>query len=328
MDFAEHFKKGIFHITDRDFNEKALELFRYQAQNNPVYSKFIRSLKKDLFHISSIEFIPFLPIGFFKTQEIKTGHFLHELIFRSSGTTARERSSHFIKDSEFYKIVARKSFETFYGKPQDYTFLALLPSYLENKDSSLIYMINYFIDLSGGASRYLSPDFSDFLSSLEEARKLGKKIILWGVTYALLDLAESVPIDLSDITVIETGGMKGRRKEITREELHSFLKERLNLKKVDSEYGMTELLSQAYSKEEGLFSCPPWMKVMIHDLNDPFSQAGQGREGIINIIDLANVDSCAFIGTEDLGKTFEKDKFQVRGRMDNSDVRGCNLLNF
>jgi phenylacetate-coenzyme A ligase PaaK-like adenylate-forming protein len=328
VEFSESFKRSVFDISGRNFNEKALELFRFQSENNLVYQKFLESLKVKTSEINTIDSIPFLPIEFFKTQKVVTGSFIPQQVFHSSGTTGQERSNHYIKDTVFYKEVARKAFESIYGLLENYIILALLPSYQENKNSSLIHMMNHFIENAGNGSMYVSSDFDQWKEILTKARKTGKKVILWAVTYALLDLADSHPQDLSDLIVIETGGMKGRRKEITREELHALLKARFKLEQVHSEYGMSELLSQAYSKEEGVFSTPAWMKILIRDVNDPLSLVSGNREGAINIIDLANVDSCAFIGTQDIGKYFEKDKFLIKGRMDNSDIRGCNLMYF
>lgn len=327
MSFSNTFKNGLFEINERNFNEKALDLFNYQAKNNVVYKNYLQLLKTDPASITDISKIPYLPILFFKNQQVITGNDLHEVVFYSSGTTGENRSNHYIKDLSFYNKVAEKIFEKFYGKLSDYVILALLPSYLENKSSSLIYMINHFIsktnsDLSG----FVLENSSKIDHKINQARRENKKIILWGVSYALLDLAEHSPMDLSDTIVLETGGMKGRREEMTRENLHRILKEKFNVANIHSEYGMTELLSQGYSKGNGIFEVPAWMKILTREIHDPFSiNSGKGRGGI-NVIDLANVDSCAFIETQDIGMVSENDKFEVLGRFDNSDIRGCNLL--
>ncbi|HXA00723.1 MAG TPA: hypothetical protein VNW99_01975 [Cytophagaceae bacterium] len=327
VDFIQSFKDGLFKINHHDFNEKALSLFRYQAENNTMYKEYLTNLRVDISSIKDILQIPFLPISFFKHHEVLTGNPVIRLIFSSSGTTGAERSKHYVADPEFYKTVSTEIFRKYYGAIKDYIFIALLPSYQENPGSSLIFMINHFMKESSELSPgFLSKNYAKFPSAIQEARSKGKKIILFGVGFALLDLAQELEgIDLSDLIIIETGGMKGRREEMTREELHGILKGAFKLEFVHSEYGMTELLSQAYSKGNGVFECPPWMKIFIRDINDPFSMSNS-RNGGINIVDLANIDSCAFIETEDLGRKIDKNTFEVLGRFDNSDVRGCNLL--
>lgn len=329
MSFSNSFKDELFNITDRNFNEKALELFNYQAKNNLVYKNYLQLLKVNPSSVSSITEIPFLPIQFFKTQKIITDDFSPEVIFYSSGTTGEERSQHYVKDLSFYKSVSRYIFSKFYGPLENFTLLALLPSYLENKSSSLIYMINHFTEESGNVhSGFVLNDFKNIEKKIGEARAGNSRVILWGVSYALLDLAEQYPMDLSDCIVLETGGMKGRRKEMVREDLHQILKENFKAPAIHSEYGMTELLSQAYSAGEGLFSAPSWMKILIRELHDPLALNATLGNGGINIIDLANVDSCAFIETQDVGRLEKNGEFEIRGRFDNSEIRGCNLLYF
>jgi phenylacetate-coenzyme A ligase PaaK-like adenylate-forming protein len=329
MDFIQSFKDDLFQINPDNFNEKAMALFRHQAAHNAIYHQYLKNLRVDSSKISDISQIPFLPISFFKYHKVLTGTPIVKQTFSSSGTTGAERSKHYVADPEFYKKVSSEIFRKFYGELTDYIFIALLPSYQENSESSLIFMINHFMksgnELSPG---FLSKDYSKFNAQIQEARSKGKKIVLFGVGFALLDLAEQVKdMDLSDLILIETGGMKGRKEEMTREELHSIFKKAFHLETVHSEYGMTELLSQAYSKGNGVFECPPWMIFFIRDVNDPFNLSNSANGGI-NIVDLANVDSCAFIETEDIGRKIDKKTFEVLGRLDNSDIRGCNLLYF
>jgi phenylacetate-coenzyme A ligase PaaK-like adenylate-forming protein len=320
------FESHLYDVNGQSFEEKALALFRFQATYNQIYREFIRNLSVDINNILSIERIPFLPISLFKKHEIKSGNWKPVMEFQSSGTTGITTSKHLIPDLQFYQNHAERCFNHFFGDVADYHFLAFLPSYVERKNSSLIAMIDWFIKKSQSpVSGYYLNNVERLLSDLESLRGDKKKVILWGVSFALLDLVERYQPDLSHCVVFETGGMKGRRKEITREELHSILKKGFNINSVYSEYGMTELLSQAYSLGEA-FSCPPWMKVMTRELSDPL-QIIEGEEtGGINIIDLANAHSVAFIETEDLGKVYKNGFFEVLGRIDNSDVRGCNLL--
>jgi hypothetical protein len=325
MDFKESFKKDLFNISDQNFNDKAILLFKYQAKHNPIYRQYLDLLGKDPDKVSLIEEIPFLPILFFKTQEIKTDIFTEKQIFFSSGTTGLQTSRHYVADPEFYLKNCEEIFRKFYGNLSEFIILALLPSYQQNPGSSLIYMVNHFIKKSGNP-------FSGFvtektlLENLKKYKENPARKLLIGVSYALWDLAENEHPDLSDFIVMETGGMKGRREELVREELHQILKGGLNVKKVHSEYGMTELLSQAYSEGNGFFSGPDWFKILLRDINDPLT-IGSGRSsGGINVIDLANVDSCAFIETQDLGRISDGKNFEVLGRFDNSDIRGCNLL--
>jgi hypothetical protein len=320
------FESQLYSLNAQSFEEKALSLFRFQAAHNQIYREFITNLSVDVNRISSINKIPFLPISFFKKHEIKTGEWQPVMEFQSSGTTGTTTSKHFLPDLSFYQRHAEKCFNYFFGDVSDYHFLAFLPSYVERKNSSLIAMIDWFISRSQSSiSGYYLNDKEKLLRDIESLRGDKKKPILWGVSFALLDLVEQYQPDLSHCIVFETGGMKGRRKEITREELHSTLKKGLNLDSVYSEYGMTELFSQAYSLGN-TFSCPPWMRVLTRELSDPLQVGTYNATGGINVVDLANWHSVAFIETEDLGRVYSNHHFEVLGRIDNSDVRGCNLM--
>jgi len=314
--------------NDTGFLETALEIFRYQSQNNPLYSEFTGrpGIKKKT--VDDLTSLPFLPAEFFRNFRVFTENRKHELVFESSGTTGSLKSRHFVADPSIYRKSFRKSFNLFYGDPSDYCIAALLPSYVERQNSSLVYMMNDLIRLTGTPlSGFFKDDFRELLATIAKARKTERRIMLMGVSFALLDFAGEYSPDLSDVIVMETGGMKGKRKELTRDELHSILKEKFNAGVIHSEYGMTELLSQAYSKGEGIFHCPPWMKIIIRDPHDPLSLTMEpGITGAINVIDLANVYSCSFIATDDLGKLREDGGFEVLGRIDDSDIRGCNLL--
>ena len=324
---------GIFSIkAKKDFEKKALEVFRFQAENNPVYKKYIEQLGIHPQKIKSVSAIPFLPIEFFKTLEIVSR--LHvsgqAQLFLSSGTTGAERSRHFVQDVSLYEKSFRRCFEMFYGDVKQYAVLALLPSYYENKNSSLLYMA---MDLIRQSKNKQSGFFNDrdetIIQSVKDLLKQKQKIFLFGVSFALLDLAEKLLTpyaDTKNLIVMETGGMKGRREEITREELHEILCRKFGVKKIHSEYGMTELLSQAYSERDGIFKCPPWMKVFARDVKDPFQILPAGKTGALNIIDLANINSSSFIAAQDIGKIYKDGLFEVLGRIDNSDLRGCNLL--
>lgn len=321
-------KSQIFNIkTEHEFNKVSLKIFNYQYDCNLIYQKFCKLLKIIPKNISSVQQIPFLPIQFFKTHQIKTSEFDAEQIFLSSGTTGMKQSKHFVKDISLYENSYCKSFEQFYGKIEDYCVLALLPSYLEREGSSLIYMMDDLIQRSKHPeSGFFLENYSELIRILQKNGKNRQKTMLFGVSFALLDLAEQHQVDLSNVVIMETGGMKGRRKELTRDELHSIYKASFNVSEIHSEYGMTELLSQAYSTGNGVFKTPNWMKVLIRDVNDPFSYIQYNKTGGINVIDLANIDSCSFIATQDLGKKNEANEFEVLGRFDNSDLRGCNLL--
>lgn len=319
----------IFSASPSNFEELALEVFRFQSKVNPVYKKYLEILKVDAFKVNSIGDIPFLPISLFKSQQIIAEGFEPEKVFTSSGTTGTETSKHYVASLALYEKSFRKSFELFYGNVSDYCILALLPSYLEREGSSLVYMASDLIEKSNNPSSgfYLN-NTSELVDALLKSESQGKPCLLLGVTFALLDLAKSVNLSLKNTIVMETGGMKGRGKELVREEAHEIMQKSFGVEKIHSEYGMTELLSQAYSKGDGFFSCPPWMSIKIRDPYDPFSLIAEGKTGAINIIDLANLYSCAFIQTDDLGKTYENGNFEVIGRMDGSQIRGCNLLTF
>lgn len=325
----ENFSSRIFNITDdRGFTELSLEIFKYQYGNNPVYRSFVDYLGKDAGKISSVNDIPFMPIEFFRNHTVITGEIRVEMIFESSGTTGILTSKHFITDLKLYEESFLKGFKRFYGAPAQYIIAALLPSYTERAGSSLVYMVDSLIKKTNHRlSGFYKENIEDFIIKAGSKKNQNRKIMLIGVSFALLDLAEKSGSDLSGYIIMETGGMKGRRKEITRAELHSILGERLNAGPVHSEYGMTELLSQAYSKGGGIFNCPPWMKILIRDPQDPLELINEpGRTGGINIIDLANVNSCSFLSTSDLGRLGEDGSFEVLGRFDNSDIRGCNLM--
>lgn len=314
----------IFNINNQlDFNELALKIFYYQAENVEVYKKYLYYLGIEPKSIDHVEAIPFLPIRFFKSHKVIHKNVDYEKVFLSSGTTKAIRSRHFVSSLKIYENSFLKSFETSYGNIENYTFLALLPSYLDQGESSLIYMTNELIKRANKQSKYISKIDSNTLYLLNKLAS--KKVILLGVSYALLDLAEKHQLDLSNWIIMETGGMKGRRKEITRDELHQILKKAFNVSSIHSEYGMTELLSQAYSKKDGYFNCPSWMRTEIREINDPFKKCRENKTGGINIIDLANIYSCSFLATDDLGKKNKKG-FKVLGRFDHSDTRGCNQL--
>jgi phenylacetate-coenzyme A ligase PaaK-like adenylate-forming protein len=318
----------IFQIkNETEFEKIALEVFAFQAKNNPVYQEYLSYLSVDIHQIKSLQDIPFLPIEFFKSRKVVSSQEEAKAIFTSSGTTGNLTSRHFVPDLNLYEWSFKKGFEAFYGNIEDYCILALLPSYLEREGSSLIYMMEHLIrDSKHPKSGFYLHNHEELIASLNELKNSKQKVLLLGVSFALLDLAENYQLDLQDVIVMETGGMKGRRKEITREEMHTFLCKKLGVSKIHSEYGMTELLSQAYSKGDSLFFTPNWMKIMIRDAYDPFSYEKTGRSGGVNVIDLANLYSCSFIETQDLGKIHKDGSFEILGRFDNSDIRGCNLL--
>jgi hypothetical protein len=315
----------IFTVREGNLEATAIEIFRFQYDNNPVYKAYSDAIGTHPGSVSKIDQVPFLPIRFFKSHTIQTTPFSPEVVFESSGTTGSISSRHFIKDLSFYKESFTRGFELFYGNISDYCIIGLLPSYLEREHSSLVFMVNDLIHNSGHPQSGFYLDewekLSLVLRQLEEKRQ---KTLLIGVTFALLDFAERYPMPLKHTTIMETGGMKGRRKELIREEVHAFLKNAFAMPVIHSEYGMTELLSQAYSAGNGIFQCPPWMKIMVRDEEDPLTLSSSG--GAINIIDLANVYSCSFIATDDAGRLHADGKFEVLGRMDNSDLRGCSLL--
>ncbi len=327
------FQKRIFAASAGNFNELAVELFNYQYQNNTVYRQYCDALKTNVESVHSIKKIPFLPISFFKTHTVKTGEFETDTIFESSGTTQSVNSKHFVKDIELYRQSFTTCFKKFYGLPENKCILGLLPSYLERKNSSLVIMTEELIKNSDNLlSGFYLNDHEKLHRTLMHNELLKMPTLLIGVTYALLDYAEKYPMQLRNTIVMETGGMKGRRQEMTRPEVHSRLQDQLGISLVHSEYGMTELLSQAYSKGDGIFHCPGWMKVLLRDEDDPFHiMSGADAEirsqtGIINIIDLANIHSCSFIATDDIGRLHANESFEILGRMDSSDVRGCSLM--
>jgi len=321
-------KQQVFSITsEQQFAGIALQTFRYQAQNCAVYREFITNLNVDINAVDEVEKIPFLPISFFKSHEVLSSSDKVQVTFTSSGTTGMINSRHLVTDISWYEESFRKAFDLFYGDIKNYTILALLPSYLEREGSSLIYMAE---DLVKGSE---NPDSGFFLYNNEELFQQLKKqqqaeklTLLIGVTFALLDFVEQHQLDFPGLIVMETGGMKGRRKEMIREELHQTLCKGFGVDVIHSEYGMTELLSQAYSNSNGIFNCPLWMKIIARDTNDPFTTLSNDKTGGINVIDLANINSCSFIATQDLGKVYSDGSFEVLGRFDNSDIRGCNLL--
>lgn len=349
MQQAQILKQKVLELQPDDFDSLALEIFRFQAQHDLVYQQYLQHLHIQIDTVKKIEQIPFLPIEFFKTQTVVTGNNPIKTTFESSGTTGQNTSRHHVADPDFYLEIAEQIFEKFYGKLANFQILALLPSYLERTNSSLVYMIEHFIKKSG------NPNSGFFLNEYEKLAKIlkngresspsgtfqrfnGGGCLLIGVTFGLLDFAES-GIDLSflkdrnDLIVMETGGMKGRRKELLREEVHEILTKAFYVDSIHSEYGMTELLSQGYSSGEGVFGLPVSMKILFRDVNDPFSYVQNARSGGINVIDLANIDSCCFIETKDLGAVFSEQsdgvpstKFKILGRFDNSDIRGCNLM--
>lgn len=320
--------KNIFNIHNiNQFNATALEIFYFQAKNNAVYKSFIKHFKIDVNEIKNVCEIPFLPIEFFKSHKIISSNKPSEQIFLSSGTTRQIQSKHYVSDIEIYKKSFRKGFNYFYGSIENFTVLALLPSYLEREGSSLIYMVNdMIINSKNPKSGFYLNNIDDLALQLRDLDNQNEKVLLIGVSFALLDLIENQKFNLKNTVVMETGGMKGRRKELIREELHKRLCLGFGTDKIHSEYGMTELLGQAYSKGNGIFECPPWMQVFIRDTEDPLTLLPNEKSGGINIIDLANVNSCSFIATQDLGKRYNNGTFEVIGRFDNADIRGCNLL--
>jgi hypothetical protein len=310
----------------REFNDRAIEVFKYQYLGNPLYRNFSDRFQKTPENITELKLIPFLPVSFFKTDEVKSGNFDPEIVFESSGTTGMEPARHFVRHTGLYRESFVKGFELFYGNISDFCVLGLLPAYLERTGSSLVYMVDEMIQLSGRKeSGFYLYDYDKLYEVLIKLEKNKQKTLLIGVSFALLDFAEKYSIQLSNTIVMETGGMKGRREEITRVELHNLLKQKLGVSTIHSEYGMTELLSQAYSIGEGIYKPVPWMKALVRDEDDPLNIHNSG-EGVLNIIDLANRDSCSFIATDDVVRLYENGSFEVLGRMDNSDMRGCSLL--
>ncbi|UPS92267.1 acyl transferase [Bizionia sp. M204] len=318
----------IFNInSEQAFQKQALEVFKYQFENNIVYRSFCDLLYKNPSDIHQFEDIPFLPIQFFKSHNIVSTTHTVQKIFTSSGTTGQSTSKHFVTDLSVYEQSFETGFETFYGNVEDYVVLALLPSYLERDGSSLIYMADALIKQSKQVeSGFYLNNLEALKNTLLKLESQNRKVILIGVSFALLDLVEFHQFQLKNTIVMETGGMKGRRKELIRNELHDILKEGFGVLEIHSEYGMTELLSQAYSKGHGIFNCPPWMRVLTRDTEDALTIQKSGKTGGLNIIDLANINSCAFLATQDLGKIHTDGSFEIIGRFDNSDIRGCNLM--
>ena len=318
----------IFNInSQKDFNAIAIEVYEIQYKQNKVYNEFCNYLNRTPDKVVTVEDIPFLPIEFFKSKKVICSNQSSKITFTSSGTTGSETSKHYVSDLTIYEESYLKGFSHFYGKISDYCVLALLPSYLERQGSSLIYMVDDLIKKSKHPeSGFYLNDTKSLTEKLINLDKKGTKVLLIGVSFALLDLVENYTLNLEHVIIMETGGMKGRRKEMIREELHDILKTGFGVKQIHSEYGMTELLSQAYSKGNGIFETPPWMKILIRDTEDALSYQSKGKTGGINVIDLANVNSCSFIATQDLGKQLTTNSFEILGRFDHSDIRGCNLL--
>lgn len=318
----------IFKIkSESDFLETSLGVYAYQFANNPIYQLFSKSLGRTPENTVELNQIPFVPISFFKTQKMLSSSQESQITFSSSGTSGQQNSMHYVTDLEVYKKSFLTAFEHFYGSCEDYIVFALLPNYLERGGSSLVYMVDAIIKNSQHPlSGFFLHEHELLHQNLLTAAASGKKILLVGVSFALLDFVEKYNLNIPELVVMETGGMKGQRKEIVRQELHQILKSGFGVPKIHSEYGMTELLSQAYSKGDGLFYTPAWMKVLIRDVNDPFAFVESGKTGGINIIDLANINSCSFIATQDLGKQYLDSSFELIGRFDDSDLRGCNLM--
>ena len=327
MQTLNSFKTQVLELKKSSFDTLALKIFRFQAKNNPVYHKYLNFLNKDYTQIKSILEIPFLPIEFFKQHKIATGNWTTEKTFLSSGTTSNTRSTHEIEDLSFYHKISASIFSNQFSSLSNTAFIALLPSYIEQGQSSLVEMLKYFIEKSNiEQSGFYLNNQDKLIHTINDLKSNGIKIVVFAVTYALLDLVEKENLDFSNVKVIETGGMKGRRKEMPKEQVYNILKDRLNLEAIQSEYGMTELLSQAYAHKNGILEVPNSMKILIRDLNDPFKYKPNEKSGGINIIDLANIHSCSFIETKDIGVKIHANKFKILGRFDNSDIRGCNLM--
>lgn len=320
--------QDIFTISNqKQFFQIALKVFRFQHENNRVYREFCDFLKVEKGAVKSLEQIPFLPIQFFKSRDVLSSSDVIQQTFTSSGTTGMITSKHLVTDISLYEESYRNAFSEFYGNIEDYAVLALLPSYLEREGSSLIYMVNDLVERSNNPnSGFYLHNYDELTTQLIELDASGQNVLLIGVTYALLDLVEKQQFHLKNTIIMETGGMKGRRKEMIREELHQMLCNGFDVNSIHSEYGMTELLSQAYSLGNGIFECPNWMTVLIRDTEDALTYVENGKTGGINVIDLANINSCSFIATQDLGKKYSNNSFEVLGRFDHSDIRGCNLM--
>ena len=313
--------------SQKQFEKIALKVFRFQYEHNNVYRNFCDLLNTDVQKVKSLQQIPFLPIQFFKSHDVLSNVNQVQTTFTSSGTTGMITSKHLVTDVTLYEESYRKAFSQFYGNIEDYVILALLPSYLEREGSSLIYMVEDLIQLTNNKhSGFYLHNHDDLIEKLIQLDDSGQNVILIGVTYALLDLIEKRKFALKNTIIMETGGMKGKRKEMIREELHHDLCEGFGVSSIHSEYGMTELLSQAYSLGNGIFECPNWMQILVRDTEDALTYVDTEKTGGINVIDLANINSCAFIATQDLGKKYPNNTFEVLGRFDNSDIRGCNLM--
>ena len=321
-------QNAVFNIQNQsDFKTCALQVFRHQFKNNAVYRSFCDLLYIHSSDVKEVEEIPFLPIQFFKSHAVLSSTQAVKETFTSSGTTGSSVSKHMVTDVSWYTKSYTKGFEHFYGPIEDFTVLGLLPNYLERDGSSLIYMVDDFIKKSNNlASGFYLNNLTELSKTLIELDKKGEKVLLIGVAFALLDLIESQQFKLQNTIIMETGGMKGRRKEIIRNELHEILCAGFGVSKIYSEYGMTELLSQGYSSGDGVFDCPPWMKILARDTEDALTMVGANKTGGLNVIDLANYNSCSFIATQDLGKVDNNGRFEVLGRFDHSDIRGCNLM--
>jgi phenylacetate-coenzyme A ligase PaaK-like adenylate-forming protein len=320
-------EERVFSIHNEDsFQTIALEVYHFQYHNNPLYRAYCQTLGRIPGKITRLEEIPFLPISFFKSHPVKSGDFRPELVFESSGTTGTVSSKHLVKNLGLYETSFLKAFRMFFGEPSEFCILGLLPSYLERGSSSLVYMVDHLMKMSGhGDSGFYLHDHEKLAEVLKALEDKGEKAILFGVSYALLDLAASQPMKLNHTTLIETGGMKGRKKEISKQELYDELKQAFSLSHIYSEYGMTELLSQAYAKD-GIYTTPSWMRILLREETDPLQIIQQvGKTGVINVIDLANLYSCSFIATDDAGRIQDKG-FEVLGRIDRSDIRGCSLM--
>ncbi|TDX00805.1 LuxE/PaaK family acyltransferase [Dinghuibacter silviterrae] len=324
--FNVSYEGNIFQAGENSFEDEALALFRFQSVHNPLYRDYIRALGVDPGRVNRMTDIPFLPIRFFKTHTVTTTSFDPGLYFESSGTTGSVNSRHWVKDPGLYERSFVEGFRRFYGEPKDWCILGLLPNYLERGHSSLVYMVDHLVRLSGHpAGGFYLYEHERLAQQLDSLEKQGQQTLLIGVTFGLLDFAQEYALPLRHTVVMETGGMKGRREEWTRDQVHSMLRERLGVDAVHSEYGMTELLSQGYSKGGGIFHTVPWMRLLVREEDDPLAVRAEGK-GVLNVIDLANVYSCAFIATEDLGNIYPDGGFEVLGRVDNSDIRGCSLL--
>jgi phenylacetate-coenzyme A ligase PaaK-like adenylate-forming protein len=322
-------KNTIYNLPNAHaFEQTAMAIFSAQAKHNPIYSAYLNALGVNRTEITTLNHVPFLPISFFKTAEVVTGTGQPEAIFTSSGTTGATTSRHFVKELNLYEQSFSKAFERFYGAPEELCILALLPNYMEREGSSLVYMAEALIKKSKyGLSGFYLHNNSALIDTLRKTAAQKMPTLLLGVSFALLDVAELLrDFEHPNLIVMETGGMKGRRKEMIRAELHAELCRGFGVKNIHSEYGMTELLSQAYSQANGIYHCPPWMRVTARDTSDPLSHIGHNQTGGLNVIDLANLYSCSFIATEDLGKTYSDGSFEVLGRFDQADIRGCNLM--